>query len=127
MAIWQALEQFRTMSSIRTYVYRIGHNRGLSYRAQEKRRSHASLERDLIPDPRQAFYELTEEDRRRQQLQLAIRRLNPSLRQPLMLHLDGLSNPEIAEVVGITEGNVAVRLTRARKAVEQSIRGGEAS
>ena len=33
----------------------------------------------------------------------------------IVLMLEGLSHAEVAEVLGITENNVAVRLTRARK------------
>jgi RNA polymerase sigma-70 factor (ECF subfamily) len=35
----------------------------------------------------------------------------------VMLHLDGLSYRETAEVLGISESNVGVKLTRARKAL----------
>ena len=127
VAIWKALDRFRQQSSLRTFVYRIGHNRGLSYRAYEKRRAHGPLDNVIIPDPRPDPHEVTEKNRRREVLQRAVRGLSPALRQPLMLHLDGLTNREIAEIVGITEGNVAVRLTRARKAVEQAVREGERS
>ena len=43
-AIWQALGRFRQESSLRTFVYRIAHNRGVSHRAYERRRTHGSLE-----------------------------------------------------------------------------------
>jgi DNA-directed RNA polymerase specialized sigma24 family protein len=36
------------------------------------------------------------------------------LRQIVVLTLEGLSHRETGEVVGITEGNVAVRLSRAK-------------
>jgi len=126
VAIWTALGRFRAESSLRTFVYRIGHNCGLSYRSYEKRRVHGALDGLVVVDPRPGPHEVVEEGRRRTVLQRAIRTLLPALRQPLMLHLDGLTNPEIAEIVGITVGNVAVRLTRARTAVERAVReGGE--
>jgi RNA polymerase sigma-70 factor (ECF subfamily) len=38
-----------------------------------------------------------------------------------MLMLEELSHKEIAEVLGITESNVAVRLNRARKALKETM------
>ena len=42
-------------------------------------------------------------------------------RQVLTLALEGLSHGEIAEVVGITPENAAVRLGRAREALRRSM------
>ena len=39
-----------------------------------------------------------------------------------MLTLEDLSHAEIAEVLGITENNVGVRLSRARKALKEALR-----
>ena len=47
----------------------------------------------------------------------AVRQLSPALRQPLMLRLEGLENREIASILDIQPGAVAVRLTRARDAL----------
>ena len=41
------------------------------------------------------------------------------LRQVVVLTLEGLSNAEVADIVGISENNVAVRLTRARAALSR--------
>ena len=47
-------------------------------------------------------------------MQAAVRELPLGLRQVVVLTLEGLSNAEVADVVGISENNVAVRMTRAR-------------
>lgn len=121
LALWQALPRFRHESSLRTFVYRIVHNRGLSHRAYESRRDHADI-RDLgIADGRPGPHQLAERSAERAALFRAVRSLPHPLRQALMLHLEGLDNAEIAEVVGTTRGNVAVRLTRARRAVEAAL------
>jgi transcriptional regulator len=41
-------------------------------------------------------------------------------RQMIVLMLEGFSYAEIGEVLGITENNVAVRLSRARKALKHA-------
>ena len=60
---------------------------------------------------------LTAQDQARARLFDAVRRLPPNLREPVALKLEGLADREIAEVLGITENNTAVRLTRARAAL----------
>ena len=44
-------------------------------------------------------------------------------RQVLTLSLEGLGHEKLAEVLGVTENNVAVRLSRARKALQQALPG----
>ena len=51
----------------------------------------------------------------------AVHSLPESMRQVLTLNLEGLSGAEIADVLGISENNVHVRLTRARKALQEAL------
>lgn len=51
----------------------------------------------------------------------AIQSLPVTHRQLIVLMLEGLSHAEIADVMGITENNAAVRLTRARKALKDAL------
>jgi RNA polymerase sigma-70 factor (ECF subfamily) len=51
----------------------------------------------------------------------AIQSLPVTHRQMIVLMLEGLTHAEIADVTGITENNVAVRLTRARKALKDAM------
>ncbi|HMB97651.1 MAG TPA: sigma-70 family RNA polymerase sigma factor, partial [Balneolaceae bacterium] len=52
-------------------------------------------------------------------LKNAVLQLSPSLRQVLLLILEGLSNKEISDVLGISENNVAVRFLRAKKILSE--------
>lgn len=118
VAIWRALPRFEGRSSLKTFVYRIAYNRGMSFRASLRRRSHSSLDQrqsDAGPGPEEDL----EHRRRLELLRGAVRELPPAQRQVVMLRLDGLSHRQIAEVVGISEGNAAVRLSRAKKTLEQ--------
>lgn len=45
----------------------------------------------------------------------AIDLLNPAERAIILMHLDELPNDEIAQVIGSTSANVAVKLTRIRQ------------
>jgi RNA polymerase sigma factor (sigma-70 family) len=116
LAIWRALPRFRGESSERTFVFRVAHNVGITYRS--RRRRHPPLPAadqvaDAGPDPAA----LLARSRRHEQLVAAVGRLPEPQRLAVLLHLEGLTHREIAAVQGTTEDNVAVRLARARKAL----------
>ena len=115
VALWRALPRFRGDCSERTFVYRVAHNRGITHRARARRRAGRSLgEIGHRPDPRPGPEAAAMAADRRELLMEAIRQLPLSRRQVVMLSLEGLRQREIADTLGITENNVAVRLARAR-------------
>lgn len=120
LALWRALPRFRAESSLRTFVFRIAHNRGLSHGWRESRLPDAAETPELIdqrPGP-EARYERNEESAR---LYAAIRELPLLSRQVLTLRLEGLTYAQIAEVMGETENSVTVRASRARKALQKTL------
>ncbi len=124
LAIWQALPHFRGDCSERTFIYRIAHNRGLTH-AYKRRPVHQTLDELPAPlepvDPRPHPEEQAVKMHQRDRLRSAIQRLPLAYRQVVMLMLEELSHEEIAEVLGITESNDAVRLNRARKALKEAM------
>src|ERR1700727_277600 len=122
LAIWQALPHFRGECSERTFVYRIAHNRGLTHvcKRDPAHQPLEDLEQPLEPiDPRPHPEAQAAISSQRGQLRSAIQRLPLAYRQVVMLMLEDLSHAEIAEVLGISESNVAERLNRARKALKE--------
>jgi RNA polymerase sigma factor (sigma-70 family) len=122
LAIWQALPRFRGESSERTFVFRIAHNRGLTHRSRQRppMAPAADLEEaETLADPHPGPEAEAREGQRRERLRTAVLALPLEPRQVISLTLEGLSAREIAEVLGITENNVAVRLSRARRALRQ--------
>ena len=115
LALWRALPTFRNQCSERTFVYRIAHNRGIT-NISRTRQPRVGLElalslSDPAPNPEQAASEAGSQ----RELQQRISGLPLGLRQVVILALEGLANPEIAEVLGLSVGNVAVQLSRAKK------------
>jgi len=114
LAIWRALPHFRGEASVRTFVFRIAHNRGLTHRS---RRSPAFGDLDAaaqVADPRPDPEREALAGQRRDRLRAAVLALALPARQVLTLALEGLSQKEIGEVLGVSENVVAVRLSRAR-------------
>lgn len=118
-AVWQALPAFRGDSSLRTYVFRIAHNRGLAHLANKKSIRNVDDDdlrlHDPLPNPERRL----EIEEQRRNLLAAVRRLPVVYRHVITLALEGLSYPEIAEILGLTEANVGIRLNRARKALRK--------
>jgi RNA polymerase sigma-70 factor (ECF subfamily) len=57
---------------------------------------------------------------------IALQRLDPKLRIPLMLkEVEDMSVEEIAKTMGLTQTNVKVRLFRARKKLQSMLGGSE--
>lgn len=124
LAIWQALAHFRGECSERTFVFRIAHNRGISH-LRKRRPLHQPMEEldesDQPVDPRPHPEQQAAQNNQRTRLMMAIQSLPVIHRQMVVLMLEGLSNAEMAEVMGITENNLAVRLTRARKMLKDAL------
>lgn len=127
MALWTALPRFRGECSERTFVLRVAHNRALAFLSK---RGAVHLDVDDVAErvaatsgknPAVAF----DRGERATRLMSAVRALPLPHRQVMTLVLEGLGHREIAEVLGTTENNVAVRANRARAALRVLMEGGE--
>ncbi len=120
-ALWRALPGFRGECSERTFVFRLAHNRGLTHVWRRPPPAAALEEGRDVADPAPGPESRAESGRRRERLMEAIQVLPVAYRQVLTLSLEELSQAEIAQVLGITENNVAVRLSRARRALREAL------
>lgn len=120
LAIWESLPDFRQESSLRTFIYRIAHNRAIDYVRKQSRRPPME-EADELVSPAPGADEVAQARRRKHQLVAAIRTLPLSYRQPLTMSLDGLSYAEIGDILGISENNVGVRIHRARRDLQKTL------
>ena len=121
LAIWQALPRFRGDASERTFLFRIAHNRGLSHSWRRRPRATRLDRAESVADPLPGPEARADASQRRARLRHAVRALPLSARQVVTLSLEGLSHRQIGEVLGISENNVAVRLSRARGALRRSL------
>ena len=115
-ALWRALPAFRGECSERTFIYRVAHNTAITHRrraAVRQRFVDLALAADQA-DPQPGPDETLSRNALRARLLASVQRLSPALRQAIVLSLEGLSNVEIANVLGVSVGAVAVRLNRAR-------------
>jgi RNA polymerase sigma factor (sigma-70 family) len=122
-AIWTALPRFRRESSERTWVYRIAHNIAISASVRSRRRTQREtlLPQDAASPSLDPEAQSLESEQRRLLIE-AVRSIRGLDKQIIVLHLEGLSNGELADVVGLTEGAIATRLSRVRAQLAQFIR-----
>lgn len=120
MALWQALPRFRGECSERTFLFRIAHNRAIAHLSRSRPQPAVGEEFD-VPDPAADPEAELAQEQRVERLRRAIHKLPLVYRQVITLSLEGLGYGEIAEILGISESNVGVRLTRARQILRASL------
>jgi RNA polymerase sigma factor (sigma-70 family) len=118
VAIWLAIPSWRGDAKPSTFIYRVAHNYALTW--TRSRRNYARALDRFGREPAAAAPDRTEE--LLEILYTAIRALPEADRSLVLLSLDGLSYREIAEVLGISETNVGVRLNRARKKLSEQLK-----
>src|SRR5512137_1265073 len=120
LQLWRSLPQFEGRASACTWVYRVALNTALSWHRKEGRRrarQQPLLELEDLPVPGLDSAEQLHQRELLERLYAAIRQLPKAEAALVLLYLEDLSYREIAEVLGISESNVGVKLNRARKAL----------
>lgn len=110
LALWDALPFYRAEAKPQTFIYRVALNRALNW--IRTRRPHVPL--PDLPAP-------TRDTDQLDQLYAAIAQLPELDRSLILLHLDGLTYAEIAQVLGLTETNIGARLTRLRQRLKEML------
>jgi RNA polymerase sigma factor (sigma-70 family) len=114
LAVFKALPRLKDRDKLKPFVFRIAHNRAMSHITRRMREPPGDANADTISHdtPTQEAALIASQQSAR--LLEAVRRLTLPYRQVITLVLEDLSYPEIADVLGITEVNVGVRINRAK-------------
>ncbi len=114
------MRRFLGRACATTWLYRVALNTGLGWRRKERRRrAHQrpvlKIEDLSVPELDSAQQIVQRETVER--LYAAIRQLPKTDAALVLLYLDDMCYRQIAEVLGISESNVGVKLNRAKKAL----------
>lgn len=117
LELWRSLPSFQGRSSPDTWLYRVALNTALQERRGRETRREARLDDDdPVRGARPRRPDEAMEDRHRlDRLYAAIDRLDEVDRALVVLYLEEKSYREMAEVLGISESYVGVKLHRIRK------------
>lgn len=108
---WKSIDSFRGEAKFSTWLYRICLNTILT---QKRKNSRIDFKESLEELPHSVQH-LSEEKQDSIRLRQAIRKLAETDRAIVSMHLDGYTNPEIADVMGISHNHVAVKLHRIKQ------------
>jgi len=116
--VWNALPSFRGQASYKTWIYRITVNTCLLQLRKEKKRTEESLN--------EAIHDRGEEpsSEAEQKLYEAIGELEEVDRLVIMLVLEEVPYTDIAEMMGISENNLRVKIHRARTKLKTRLQHG---
>jgi len=117
--LWRSFPKFDGRCRFSTWMYRIALNVAISfYRSESVRSQH------LVADESRLFETVDESASQPEEVQLLYRfieALDPLNKALILLYLDENSYQEIAEVLGITETNVATKLNRLKNRMKQEL------
>ncbi len=123
---WRSLPKFEGKASAATWFYRVALHTAMNWQRKDKpRRSRQQplLEVQVLASEGASSAEQAQQRETVEQLYNAIHRLPKTDAALVLLYLDELSYREMADVLGISESNVGVKLNRAKKALGALMNG----
>ena len=123
---WKSLPKFESKASPATWFYRVALHTAMNWQRNDRLRRTRQQPFVEFQDLATEVPESTEQLQQRelvQQLYQAIHQLPKTDAALVLLYLDELSYREIAEVLGISESHVGVKLNRAKKALSTLMNG----
>lgn len=127
LAMWRAVPAFREGAQPGTFIYRVAHNAALTWRRGRKNyeRRMEQFEAMIGDEHGGATDAAAQAARERETLELIyahIRALPPVDRSLMLLHLDGVGYAEMAEIHGISESNVGVKISRLKQKLSDAMK-----
>jgi RNA polymerase sigma-70 factor (ECF subfamily) len=126
LEVWSSIPAFRGEAKETTWIYRVAFNTALAWRRGERRRREGHetfLKFDVSPRIQPSHVDSLPEQEIVEQLYAAIRQLPKVDASLALMHLDGLSYQEMADVLGISENYIGVKLNRIRKQLAEQLKG----
>lgn len=126
--IWKSLDSFRGDASISIWIYRIAVNTSLGFTGKAFKQMQMIVDADtenislLLDD---GIDEKLEQEARLNQLQIELNQMSVIEKSLMSLLLEGLSMREIADVIGIAEPNVKVKIHRIKEQLKSKLSGGK--
>ena len=119
LQLWRAYPRFEGRSKFTTWMYRVALNTAITLFRRDKRRQEASpLENQ--PSVAEQFPEDGFSSKEEiAQLYTAINQLSATDKAIALLHLEEYSTKEAADIIGISEVNLRVKMTRIRKKLKK--------
>lgn len=118
--LWRAFGRYDGRARFSTWAYRVAMNVAISHFRGERRRVRGTVALDdLALEPGGEDPLLGDASDNMRVLRELVRGLDELNRALILLYLDGHTSAQIAEVVGISPGNVTTRVNRLRQRLQE--------
>jgi RNA polymerase sigma-70 factor (ECF subfamily) len=121
LQLWISVPNFNGQAQESTWIYRVAFNTAMVW--NRKRKKHKKLQSVTLIENQVASSENPENRELIEHLYTAIRQLPKLDASLILMSLDGLSYKQMADISGITESHVGVKLNRAKKQLAQTMKG----
>ena len=118
--LWKSYPSFKGEAKFSTWMYRVAFNIAIQQLRKEKKKR----EDHVLPEQLDQFsneYEEDELSEERKMLKIAIMQLNEVEKAIIMLYLEDRDNEDIADIIGISQNNVRVKMTRIRNKLKDIV------
>lgn len=113
--LWRALPSFKGEAKVSTWLYRVALNTAIaSFRKKKPDVSYSTSLPDLPEETQSEELEI-----RQERLFAALKQLDDSEKAIVTLYLEELSYQQIAEITGINENYVGVKLNRIKNKIQK--------
>jgi len=121
--LWKAYPKFRNESAFSTWLYRVAINSAINIiRKQSLQPRHTELSKFEYNIPESEF---GAESDQKEKLYQAINHLSDIDKAIILLHLEEHNYQEIGEIIGISEGNTGVRISRIKHQLIKILENGK--
>lgn len=126
---WKSIDSFRGDSSVDTWIYRVAINTALGFAGKEFKRMRFTVGFDPVVLSNLGFPEEAGEvmvlEQKFSKLQVSLNQLSVIEKAIMSLVMEGVSHREIADIIGLTEPNIRVKVHRIKESLRESLKGGD--
>lgn len=114
--LWKSYSTFKHDSKLSTWMYRVALNTALTYHRNESKRKEREASIAVVhPTLEHANDAANEREQQIERMYAAIGQLQKDDKSLIVLHLEGKSYDEMADITGLSNSNVGVKLSRIKK------------
>jgi RNA polymerase sigma-70 factor (ECF subfamily) len=119
LQIWRSFDKYNEQYQYSTWIYRIALNVSISFfRKENNRKTVRTADAGMVVDFSDTAYD-TETEHKLNLLQQFIAQLKELDKALMLLYLEEKSHKEMAEITGLSETNVATRISRIKTILKQ--------
>ena len=115
---WKAFPKFEGRSEFSTWLYRIALNTAITFLKSEKKRGFIENKETQNLNIKYDEYD-EEKEKNLQKMYGAIHQLNEIVKALIFYYLQDFSGKEMAEQLGLSEGNARIKLNRAKNKLKE--------